>query len=78
MARSPDPADRRRNVITVTGTGRERAAELAARVGAVQDELLAPLSEAERAELTDLLRRVLHHHQARSSPAAALRPGRGA
>src|SRR4051794_1794862 len=47
VARSPDPADRRRNVITITGPGRERAAELAVRVAQVQEELLAPLSEPE-------------------------------
>jgi DNA-binding MarR family transcriptional regulator len=34
VARDPDPADRRRNVITVTGVGRERAAELGRRVRA--------------------------------------------
>jgi DNA-binding MarR family transcriptional regulator len=62
VARSPDPADRRRNVITVTGTGRERAAELSARAAAIQDQLLAPLSASERDQLTGLLRRLLSHH----------------
>jgi DNA-binding MarR family transcriptional regulator len=55
VERRPDPADKRRNVVTITGRGRERAAELAARAEAVQDELLAPLTAAERTELVRLL-----------------------
>jgi DNA-binding MarR family transcriptional regulator len=77
VGRSPDPADRRRNVITVTEAGRERAAELAARVEGIQDELLEPLDADERARLVALLGRVLRHHQDRTGPAAALRPGAG-
>ncbi|MEV6349491.1 MarR family transcriptional regulator [Actinoplanes sp. NPDC051851] len=63
VARSPDPADRRRNVITLTGAGAARAKELGERVAEVQDELLEPLSEAEREQLTRLLRRLLDHHR---------------
>jgi DNA-binding MarR family transcriptional regulator len=63
VSRSPDPQDRRRNVITVTDTGRARAAELAAVAGKVQNQLLAPLSAAERDELTALLRKLLRHHR---------------
>ncbi|WIM99021.1 MarR family transcriptional regulator [Actinoplanes oblitus] len=59
VARSPDLGDRRRNVITVTEPGRERAHELAERAAAIQDELLAPLSARERDELAALLRKVL-------------------
>ncbi|GAA3347958.1 hypothetical protein GCM10020358_64680 [Amorphoplanes nipponensis] len=55
VERRPDPADRRRNVVTITARGRTRVAELAARAAAIQDELLAPLSKAERAELVRLL-----------------------
>jgi MarR family transcriptional regulator, lower aerobic nicotinate degradation pathway regulator len=63
VARSPDPADRRRNVITVTGAGRERAAELAERAAAVQEQLLAPLDPAEREQFTALLTRLYEHHR---------------
>ena len=63
VARSPDPADRRRNVITVTPAGRGRAAELGERVAAVQEELLAPLTGPEREQLAVLLRKVLAHHR---------------
>jgi DNA-binding MarR family transcriptional regulator len=41
--------------VTITDRGRERARELAARAEAIQDELLAPLTTAERAELVRLL-----------------------
>ncbi|GAA1609017.1 MarR family winged helix-turn-helix transcriptional regulator [Actinoplanes couchii] len=78
VRRSPDPADKRRNVVTVTETGRERAAELGVRVAGVQAELLAPLSEGEREQLAGLLRRLLEHHGGpgtdRPGPAAAWRP----
>jgi DNA-binding MarR family transcriptional regulator len=68
VERSPDPADRRRNVVTVTGAGRLRAEELAARGAEIQDELLAPLTAAERAELAGLLGRLLEHHRGQGVP----------
>lgn len=60
--RAPDPADRRRNVITMTPAGLDHLHRLDALLGAVQEELLAPLSPDERTELTRLLRRLLDHH----------------
>ena len=62
VARSPDPQDRRRNVITITDAGRARLASLDAILDRVQDELLAPLSAPERATLAELLTRLLEHH----------------
>ena len=62
VARVPDPADRRRNVVTLTPAGADRLAQLSVEVEQVQDELLAPLSARERDELTALLARVLAHH----------------
>jgi DNA-binding MarR family transcriptional regulator len=64
VERSPDPADKRRNVVTVTPAGRERARQLAVRAGEIQEELLAPLTAAERAQLTGLLSTLLVHHRA--------------
>jgi len=55
VERAPDPADKRRNVVTITPHGRRRAAALAEQAAAIQDELLAPLSPAERQELVRLL-----------------------
>jgi DNA-binding MarR family transcriptional regulator len=63
VARSPDRRDRRRNLITVTETGRQRAAELAERAAAIQEELLAPLDPAERQQLTTLLGKLYEHHR---------------
>ncbi|MEU2632165.1 MarR family transcriptional regulator, partial [Kitasatospora sp. NPDC007106] len=56
--RSRDPADRRRIRVTVTDPGRTALRELQAAAEAVQAELLAPLSAAERTRLHGLLRRL--------------------
>ena len=59
VERAADPADRRRNVVTLTPRGTVRLERLDQVLAAVQDELLAPLSGAERAELARLLGRLL-------------------
>lgn len=59
VARAPDPADRRRNLITLTSAGRRRMKELETVLCGVQDDLLGALSRAERRQLTALLARVL-------------------
>ncbi|MET1074071.1 MAG: MarR family transcriptional regulator [Umezawaea sp.] len=61
--RSPDPADRRRNTITITAVGVGKLRELDALLADVQDELLASLSPGERDELVRLLGRVLEHQR---------------
>lgn len=60
--RSIDPADRRRNIITVAPAGTEQFRQLDSVVAGVQDKLLAPLSPAEQVQLTRLLSRILAHH----------------
>jgi MarR family transcriptional regulator, lower aerobic nicotinate degradation pathway regulator len=60
--RAPDPADRRRNVISITAAGTAHLRRLDELVAGVQDELLAPLSPAERQQLIRLLNRILEHH----------------
>lgn len=62
VQRAPDPADRRRNVITLTRAGRGHLRQLDRLVGRAQDELLVPLSPAERTQLVDLLTRIVDHH----------------
>jgi DNA-binding MarR family transcriptional regulator len=59
IERSPDPDDRRRNVITITPAGTEQLRALDEVVAGVQEKLLAPLSPADRTRLVRLLSAVL-------------------
>ncbi|WP_406312660.1 MarR family transcriptional regulator [Streptosporangium sp. NBC_01639] len=68
VERDPDPADRRRNVITLTPAGGERLRELDEILAGVQDAIFAPLSSEERDQLTRLLARVLEYHDHRRGP----------
>ena len=61
--RQADPADRRRNVVTLTAAGRQNLEELQQHADAVQDELLAGLDAAERQQLHSLLAKLLSSHQ---------------
>lgn len=61
--RQTDPANRRRNIVTLTDTGRQRLEELQRHADAVQDELLAGLDAAERQQLHGLLTKLLDSHQ---------------
>lgn len=61
IERSPDPDDRRRNVITITPAGAEQLKALDQVVAGVQERLLAPLSPADRTRLVGLLTRLLAH-----------------
>ncbi|MDX6472689.1 MAG: MarR family transcriptional regulator, lower aerobic nicotinate degradation pathway regulator [Gaiellaceae bacterium] len=62
VERAADPDDRRRNIIAITTAGRAHFRRLDRILAGVQDELLSPLSPAQRGQLTRLLRRVLEHH----------------
>lgn len=62
VARSVDPGDRRRNVISITPTGRRRLRRLDKVIAGIEDDLLAPLSASERVELVRLLTRLVDHH----------------
>jgi DNA-binding MarR family transcriptional regulator len=59
IQRAPDPDDRRRNVITITRAGTRKLRELDAVLAGVQEQLLAPLSPADRRKLVTLLLRLL-------------------
>jgi DNA-binding MarR family transcriptional regulator len=61
VCRTSDPADKRRNVITITDQGECRLAELDRVLGGVNDYVMAPLDGDERAQLFDLLGRVNAH-----------------
>jgi DNA-binding MarR family transcriptional regulator len=62
IRREPDPADRRRNVITLTPVGHRRLERLDALVTDAQRELLAPLTPGQQDELTRLLTVLTEHH----------------
>ncbi|WP_405162373.1 MarR family transcriptional regulator [Nocardia sp. NBC_01499] len=59
VERSPDSGDRRRKIVTITAAGMAHLTELDERLAGAQDELLAGLNPAERAELVRLLTRIL-------------------
>ncbi|BBH68060.1 hypothetical protein ACTI_47450 [Actinoplanes sp. OR16] len=59
VERAPDPADRRRNVVSLTPAGRRQLARLERILAGVEDEILAPLSAEERQQLTRLLTAVV-------------------
>ena len=58
VERSPDPEDRRRNIVALTAEGRARLDELDVVLTDVQDQVLAPLNAAERRRFLELLRRL--------------------
>lgn len=62
VARSPDNADRRRNVITITAAGHGHLAELRTLLDASEQALLVGLSAEERAQLVALLTRIVDGH----------------
>ncbi|UVS79766.1 MarR family winged helix-turn-helix transcriptional regulator [Actinokineospora sp. UTMC 2448] len=66
VERAPDPADRRRNIISLTTAGKRQLRRLEKQLAETQDELLAPLSLKERGHLTDLLSKLLDHHNHRT------------
>jgi DNA-binding MarR family transcriptional regulator len=64
VVRVPDPADRRRNAITLTDEGQRHLARLDALIAQAEKEFLAPLTEADRADLIRILRLIVGHHSA--------------
>ncbi|WP_069886183.1 MarR family winged helix-turn-helix transcriptional regulator [Streptomyces luteocolor] len=63
VERAPDPADQRRNIITVNTRGRHHLRRLDQVLDELHDELLAPLDPAEREQFMGLLTRLLDHHE---------------
>ena len=55
VTRTPDRADARRNVVSLSESGGVELVRLDGVVAGVQDEVLAPLSGAERRQLLQLL-----------------------
>ncbi len=58
VSRAPDPADARRNIVSITRDGVRMLDRLDATLAAVQDAVLAPLTDRERATLVRLLAKI--------------------
>ena len=68
VRREPDAADRRRKLLWVTQEGAELARAMKRPVGKVQQRILAPLDEGERAQLLALLDRLVAGHDGAAAP----------
>ncbi|MFI1235299.1 MarR family winged helix-turn-helix transcriptional regulator [Nocardia salmonicida] len=66
VERTPDPTDRRRNVISLTTPGKRQLRRLEKQLARSQEELLEPLSPTDREHLTKLLSKLLDHHNRRT------------
>ncbi|MFJ4841077.1 MarR family winged helix-turn-helix transcriptional regulator [Streptomyces sp. NPDC088746] len=62
VERSPNPADRRQNIIALTEQGRRQLPKLDKLLAEVENEVLAPLTPPEREQLTRLLATLVDHH----------------
>ncbi|MGW3990367.1 MarR family winged helix-turn-helix transcriptional regulator [Streptomyces sp. NPDC004830] len=58
VVRAPDPRDRRKNAVSLTPAGGRLLERCEEAARAANDELLAPLSQAEREQFTGMLRRI--------------------
>jgi MarR family transcriptional regulator, lower aerobic nicotinate degradation pathway regulator len=60
-----DPNDRRRHLVSLTPDGKKALQKLRALSKRIEDEFLAPLSDAERTKLHSLLLRLAEKHEPR-------------
>jgi DNA-binding MarR family transcriptional regulator len=60
VTREPDPADRRRNIVTISEAGRTALDGFDRLIAEADDRLLADVSAADRARLIALLARIAH------------------
>jgi DNA-binding MarR family transcriptional regulator len=82
VTRTPDPGDRRKNVIAISASGRRRLHRTEQLGGRANDELTAGLTPAEREQLISLLTRIawpaephLHPEPAGPEPGGPERAG---
>lgn len=68
IERKPDPADRRRNVVTLKPEGKERLLALRGITKRVEEEFFAPLSADERHQLHALLQKLAAGNDPRFKP----------
>jgi DNA-binding MarR family transcriptional regulator len=70
VERRRDPNDRRRQLVRITAQGKRMLTSLRALARRVEADFLAPLSDAERAQLHSLLVRLAEKHEPRCAPMA--------
>jgi DNA-binding MarR family transcriptional regulator len=58
IERAVDPADRRRNIVSITRKGTQRLGDLDQIIADVQAQVLAPLSSAEQRQFLKIMRRL--------------------
>jgi DNA-binding MarR family transcriptional regulator len=61
LVRARDPGDRRRHLVELTSAGRKRLAGAWSAAEQAEEDLLSPLSPAERGALHDALERLVGH-----------------
>ncbi|MFF4027924.1 MarR family winged helix-turn-helix transcriptional regulator [Nocardia elegans] len=61
VTRRPHPADRRAHAVHLTDNAREVLESMQSEADALESDVLAPLDEAERAQLLPLLQRIAAH-----------------
>jgi DNA-binding MarR family transcriptional regulator len=71
VERRRDPEDRRRQMVTLTPSGRQQLASFRKLVRKIEDDFLAPLTEDERAVMHDLLLRIAVNRDAHFAIPAA-------
>jgi DNA-binding MarR family transcriptional regulator len=59
IERTVDPENKRRNIVTLTPEGVDQLRDLDTVVDTIQDELLAPLTSAQRRQFTTLISRLV-------------------
>jgi DNA-binding MarR family transcriptional regulator len=59
VKRRVDPANKRRNIVSITAAGKRKLAALDKVLDAVQEQVATPLSESEERQLRKLLRKLL-------------------
>jgi DNA-binding MarR family transcriptional regulator len=65
VERTPDPADRRNHMVSLTLAGRRKLTKFRTIAKVIEDEFLAPLDQPSRAQLHELLIRLAAAHDPR-------------